>query len=491
MMSNSARVLLIATTGLYSLVVFILDALTPPGIEVWVLNLPVILVPVVFRNTRTVVFLSVVCSVMVLVGFVVSPPGPNPPLWDILNRGMGLATISVTAGLAITIIKRSVQLDDAISRLQREIAEHGETSRTLEQSEERLRLAMEGAGMGTFDMNLQTGKVIWSATHLRLLGYEATSSRETTIELWRSCVHPDDLARVLEASEQALQRRSAYSIEYRINRAVDGALVWLSVFGRYYYNESEEAVRFVGVAFDITNRKELECKLLEREVLAVTAHEQRQIGQELHDGVGQELTGLGLMAQSLAQRLPVGAAAEKRIARRLSAGLDSVHQQVRELCRGLIPVLVESRGLSAALDDLAARTTATSGVSVTAESPEWVDLPDHATATQLFRIATEAVSNALRHGQARHIRLTLLTEPNGLRLCVNDDGVGIRTGPDQSDGLGLRIMQYRAGVIGAALQIRPSQGGGTVVTCTLPKSNGNGKEDPGSKLGQEEGLDCG
>src|SRR5262249_41979935 len=196
-----------------------------------------------------------------------------------------------------------------------------------------------------------------------------------------------DLARVLEASEQTLQRRSAYSIEYRINRADTGALVWLSVFGRYYYNESGEAARFVGVAFDITNRKELESKLLEREVLAVSAHEQRQIGQELHDGVGQELTGLGLMAQSLAQRLSVGAAAEKRIARRLSTGLDSVHQQVRELCRGLIPVLVESRGLSAALDDLAARTTATSGVSVTAESPDWVDLPDHATATQLFRIA--------------------------------------------------------------------------------------------------------
>jgi PAS domain S-box-containing protein len=475
-MSNARRVLLIAATALYSVVVFIVDVLTPLGIEVWVLNLPVILVPVVFRSTRMVVFLGVACSAMVLVGFFVSSPSHNPLWWDVVNRGIGLATIWVTAVLVITIIKRSIRLDDALSRLRREIAEHGETSRTLEQSEERLRLAMEGAGMGAFDVNLQTGKVSWSATHLRLLGYETTSDRETTLDLWRSCIHPDDRARVLEAREQALQRRSPYSNEYRITRADNGATAWLSVFGRYHYNDSGEGVRFVGVAFDITNRKELECKLLEREVLAVTAHEQRQIGQELHDGVGQELTGLGLMAQSLAHRLRGEAAAEKRIALRIIAGLDSAHQQVRELCRGLIPVPVESRGLAAALDDLAARTTAASGISVTAECPECVDVPDHATATQLFRIAQEAVSNALRHGRPRHIRLCLLIEPAGLRLRIDDDGIGIQTGANQSEGLGLRIMQYRAGVIGAVLQISPSQAGGTVVTCTLPKSNGNGKK---------------
>jgi PAS domain S-box-containing protein len=489
MMSNSRRVLLITATALYSVLVFILDALTPLGIEVSVLHLPVILVPVIFRNTRMVVLLSLACSAMMLAGYAVSPPGPSPASWEILNAGMGLATIWMMAALAIIIIKKSFQLDDAMSRLRREIAEHGKTSRTLEQSEERLRLAMEGAGMGTFDVNLQTGKAIWSATHLHLLGYEAMSGREAAMELWRSCIHPDDLPRVLEAREQALQHRSAYAIEHRINRADNGAIVWLAVFGRYYYNESGEAVRCLGVAFDITNRKELESKLLEREVLAVTAHEQRQIGQELHDGVGQELTGLGLMAQSLALRLPEEAAAEKRIALRLIARLDSVHQQVRELCRGLIPVHVENKGLSAALDDLAVKTSAASGISVTAECPKWVELPDHATATQLFRIAQEAVSNALRHGHARHIRLTLLTEPNGLRLRINDDGIGIRTGPDQSDGLGLRIMQYRAGAIGADLQISSSQAGGTVVTCTLCESNGNGKKEPGSCPGQDEGPD--
>jgi signal transduction histidine kinase len=259
----------------------------------------------------------------------------------------------------------------------------------------------------------------------------------------------------------------------------------LAVFGHYHYNESGEAVRFLGVSFDITRRKELE-----REVLEIVAREQRQIGQELHDGVGQELTGLGLMAQSLALRLPEDAA-EKRVVLRLVAGFDTLRRKVRELSRGLVPVHVESRGLSAALDDLATRTTEMSGIPVTADCPEWVELPDHESATHLFRIAQEAVGNALRHGQPQHIRLSLLTEPNGLRLRINDDGIGIRSSPDQGNGLGLRIMMYRAGLIGGVLQIAPSQGGGTVVTCTLPRSKGNVQKESGSCRSQDEGVDRG
>ena len=254
MMSNSRHVLLLTALASYSVLVFVLDVVTPRGIEVWVLNLPVVIAPVLFRNPRLVVFFSLASSAMVVVGWLWSPPGYNPPSWDILNRGMGLATIGLIAVMAISFIKKTTQLDDALGRLRRETSERDRISRALEQSEERLRLAMEGAGMGTFDVNLQTGKVVWSATHLRMLGYETMSDRETPIDLWSSCLHPDDFARVLESREQALQRRSTYAIEYRIKRADNGAVVWLAVFGRYYYNESGEGVRFLGVAFDITRR---------------------------------------------------------------------------------------------------------------------------------------------------------------------------------------------------------------------------------------------
>jgi PAS domain S-box-containing protein len=487
-MRNARRFLVMTAVAVYGALVLVLDLVTPVGIEVWVLNVPLIVLPVFCGGVRMTVVLSLAISAVVIVGALDSPPGHSPPSWDLLNRGMGLAIIWLIAVMVISFIRIRTRLDDALNRLRAEMAARDRISRALEQSEERLRLAMEGAGMGTIDVNLQTGTACWSATYLRMLGYPAAVGRETTLDLWRSCIHPDDAARVLALREQALRNRSAYAVEYRINRVDNDETTWIAVFGRYSYDASGAAVRFLGVSFDVTRRKELERETVQREVLAMAAHEQRQIGQELHDGVGQELTGLGLMAQTLAQRLP-DAAAEKGVALRLLAGLDSAHEKVRKLSRGLIPVHVESRGLSAALDDLAARTAEASGIAVTAECPEWVELPDHATATELFRIAQEAVNNAVRHGRPQHIRVTLLTEPNGLRLRVRDDGVGVRDRAEQGDGLGIRIMQYRAGRIGGVLHIGPSRGGGTVVSCTLPRSNGNEGKDAAGYPGPGEGPD--
>ena len=268
-----------------------------------------------------------------------------------------------------------------------------------------------------------------------LLGYDAESEGEYPIEMWKSWVHPEDRARVQEAREGAIRNRSLYSVEYRIRRADTSGATWLAVFGRCYYNDRGEAVRFVGISFDITRRKELEREIrrkeLEREILAITDREQRNIGQELHDGVGQELTGLGLMAQTLSQQLSEPSS-EKRIATRLVAGLTHLHQEdPGSSARGLLPVEVESKGLWAALDDLAARTSEQSGVSVKFECPEWVEMPDHATSMELYRITQEAISNALRHGRPQTIRLAFLAQPNGLRLRIRDDGAGLLSQPQK------------------------------------------------------------
>lgn len=480
MLMNTQRGILLTTAmGLYALVVFILDIVTPVGIEVWVLNLPLILVPVVVRSGALVILLTLACCAMQVAGSVFSPPGPNPLSWDLMNRGMGIATLWMTALLALHIIKRSQQLDSALSSLRREKQDHDLTGLALQQSEERLRLATEGAGMGTFDMNLLTNQVLWSATHSSMHGFEPVSGRITTIKLWESLIHPEDLQRVLEARELAMRQHSVYGIEHRIRRADDGEMIWLAVFGRFYYDDTGRATRFLGVSFDVTRQKELE-----REVLEIAAREQRQIGQELHDSVGQELTGLGLMAQSLVQRIP-DSMQEKKIALRLLAGLDNLHSEVRELSRGLIPVHLESRGLAAALDELATRTTEASGIPVSADCPAWVELPDHLTGTQLFRIAQEAVTNAVRHGGPRHIGVSLDSGPNGLQLRIKDDGIGFQ-GDADAKGLGLRIMQYRAGVVGGVLQIQASHGGGTVVTCTLPRRKGNGSGESGSGHDSDE-----
>jgi PAS domain S-box-containing protein len=225
---------------------------------------------------------------------------------------------------------------------------------------------------------------------------------------------------------------------------------------------------FVGILRDLSRRKELE-----REVLEIAALEQRRIGQELHDGVGQELTGLGLMADALAQRLKA-ADADWRLAAKVAAGLERVHQQVRSLSHGLVPVDVDPEGLRAALEDLAARTGEQSGTACHFEWGGPVEVADAVTATHLLRIAQEAVSNALRHGRARHIRIGLRGEAGNLTLSVRDDGIGIPRYLEESRGLGVRIMRNRAAVIGGTLTVGPAAGGGTLVTCILSRGKRHG-----------------
>src|SRR5262249_20072072 len=154
---------------------------------------------------------------------------------------------------------------------------------------------------------------------------------------------------------------------------------------------------FTAILRDISRRKQLE-----REILEIAALEQQRIGQELHDGVGQELTGLSLMAGALLRRQQEGSANEVSLTTRLVQGLSRVHDQVRALSRGLVPVQLDSEGLRAALEDLASRTSEESGVPCSFDCPAPVPVGDAVTATHLFRIAQEAVSNALRHAKPAH-----------------------------------------------------------------------------------------
>src|SRR6476661_2955541 len=146
-----------------------------------------------------------------------------------------------------------------------DITDRKQTEIALKQSEERLSIAIEGSGMATWDFDVRTNRVIWSATHFSILGCEQTPGGEASAAVWENCVHPDDLKQVLQAAKTARQTRSLYSPEYRIIRADNGEIRWLSAFGRYLYDAAGEAVRFIGVLFDATDRKKAELALQESE----------------------------------------------------------------------------------------------------------------------------------------------------------------------------------------------------------------------------------
>jgi PAS domain S-box-containing protein len=216
-----------------------------------------------------------------------------------------------------------------------------------------------------------------------------------------------------------------------------------------------------------------ERKLLEKEVTEIAHRERRRIGSDLHDGLGQELTGISLLLRSLAQRSEADRSAHHPDLDEIIGLVNHAIQTTRTLAMGLSPLTLERGGLTSALMNLAAWTRSTTGCEVRLRRALRHELTlDDANATQLYFIAQEAILNAIKHGRARSIRVSLSTTNEVISLAISDDGVGIG-GPDPGrldPGMGLKIMEYRAGVLGGSLRIKERKGGGTRVHCVCPRS---------------------
>jgi two-component system sensor kinase FixL len=214
---------------------------------------------------------------------------------------------------------------------------------------------------------------------------------------------------------------------------------------------------------DITERKRLE-----KEILEISDQERRRIGQDLHDGLCQHLAGIELMSQVLEQKLATKSKTDAARIGEISKHVRDAIGQTRSLARGLSPVTLESEGLASALQELAATTEKMFGITCRVAAAESGDVHAAAVETHLYRIAQEAVSNAFKHGKAREIVIQLEALPEAMVLSVTDDGSGIPEPPPRNRGMGLRIMDYRASMIGGALSIRRNPNGGTTVRCSVP-----------------------
>ncbi len=223
---------------------------------------------------------------------------------------------------------------------------------------------------------------------------------------------------------------------------------------------------FTGIVRDITERRRLE-----QEILKMSEQERRRIGQDLHDGLGQMLTGIGLISRNLTRRLQAEGHAAAPDAEEITAMIREADEQARGLARGLVPVDLEASGLTEALRRLAKNAEQLFGITCVFESTGPALIYDSTVAAHMYRIAQEAVSNAVKHGRAAHVGITLATGAERLRLRVKDDGVGFPEGEaarheSEAGGMGVRIMHHRAHMIGATLEVRNGSGGGAVITCT-------------------------
>ena len=213
---------------------------------------------------------------------------------------------------------------------------------------------------------------------------------------------------------------------------------------------------------------------LEKELLSISEREQRRIGHDLHDSLCQHLTGTALAGHVLGEKLAARGMPEIADANRVVALVEEGISLARSLARGLAPVELEEEGLMAAFRELARSTSERLRIQCRFEVSEPVLISDADTATHLFRIAQEAISNAIRHGRAQNVRISLSHEGGGVALRVKDDGCGLPDILPPDRGMGLHIMQHRAAMIGARFSIR-REGAGTLVACVLPDAPLSGR----------------
>jgi PAS domain S-box-containing protein len=219
----------------------------------------------------------------------------------------------------------------------------------------------------------------------------------------------------------------------------------------------------IATGIDITEREQLE-----KAILNISAREQRRIGQDLHDGLGQHLTGVAFMAKVHEAKLADKQAEEAADAAKLVQLVNEAIHKTRELARGLLPVVSDEQGLMSALQLWAAEVEHIFDVPCRFQCATPVLIQDDEVATHLYHIAQEAVHNAIKHGHPHSILIRLTTENGQGTLLIKDDGAGITVTREHSQGMGLHIMNYRAGMIGGTLEALPDPLKGTAVTCTFP-----------------------
>src|SRR5947209_8508601 len=360
----------------------------------------------------------------------------------------------------------------------------------LEESEQRLSLAADSANFGVWEWDLDNDEISVTPSRRKLLGLPAAG--EIRFEQFVSCVHADDRDRIRQAIQDAIENRKIYDSEFRVVLS-DDSVRWMTARGTVQANKQGTPIRMLGISLDVSPRKQAELQArqqraeleqlrqqktellekevverarLEREVIESCGREQRRIAYDLHDGVGQQLVGIALSAKLLEQELRAERPTQAKKASAIVRLANETARQTRLTARTLEGA--DGVGdLKVALEALAAnvRRNCRVAANVKADASSFpVSAP---AAAQLYRVVQEALHNAVEHGRARKVQIDLAVDGDNMVLTVRDDGKGF-DGSAASNGMGLRIMRYRAQCIGGWCEVQSNRTEGTIVTCRVP-----------------------
>lgn len=387
---------------------------------------------------------------------VVTGQGDEKVAVDVMKQG-ALDYVMKDSGLIDLlpgVVKRALE---AIER-DRQLAR---TQASLEESEARFAAAVRATNDGVWEWRVQDNTAYYSPRWKAILGYQPEEIADLRDE-WHRRIHPQDVERVDKAFRDCLQDNPpTFSIEYRM-RHKDGSYRWILSRAVLVRDAEGRPQQMIGANADVTERKELE-----QELLSITDREQRRIGQDLHDGLGQQLTAIEFMFQSLRTDLREAAPELREQVGAMSAFLRQAITQTRALAHGLTAFMLDASGLQGSLAELVESTANLGRVKCRFDCPTPVRVKDTGTAVHLYRIAQEAVGNALKHAGATEIVVSLLKRRRTLEMKVSDDGRGLPPRPSPGRGVGLQVMRYRAAAVGAELTVSSRRGKGVTVTCSL------------------------
>jgi PAS domain S-box-containing protein len=360
--------------------------------------------------------------------------------------------------------ERTSELIQTNTVLQAEI----EARRMAELARARLAAIVESSSDAILSTTLDGVILSWNHGAERLFGY---SSREVAGRSVSMLVPLDRVGEWEQVRHHVESGDAAESFE-TIRLRKDGSGIEVSMTLSPITDEAGRVAGYSAIMRDISERKRMAA-----EILRVSEREQRRVAEDLHDGVGQQLAGLSCLSDALKKDLAKHDSPETAAAARICVLQESLVTQVRGLARGLHPVALESEGLMSALNGLAARVTELFKTTCTFQCQLPVPIEDNSIAIHLYRIAQEAISNAIRHGRAQRIEIGLSATRHHVILSVRDDGLGIVDNEESRKGMGLRIMNYRAGMIGASIVVQRRAGRGTEMVCTVPRTVGGRKTE--------------
>jgi PAS domain S-box-containing protein len=351
----------------------------------------------------------------------------------------------------------------------------------LLQSEERMRLAADSTGLGTFDFDPRTGRLIWSDVSKSYFGLSPDAEVDDTT--FRKGIHPDDRDRVQRIVEEAMrpENHGQYATEYRTIGINDGKERWISAWGRVLFDRLGQPERFIGVMLDISEKKRLEkvaeanhneIRALAASLLTAQEEERRRVSRDLHDQICQQLASLAIDIGGLAADAS-GKFVQDRL-KALQARVVKASEETRHIAYQLHPSVLDDLGLVASLRALCKEFSEREGIAAEFDSGILPGSVPREIVSCLYRVAQESLQNIVKHSNAKHVSVALSLQKGSVLLSIEDDGAGFDAEVVRGrGGLGLISMEERARMVNGTLSVEAQPGHGARISLTIPLRAGN------------------